>query len=253
MNVPQSIQSLLKGESYTVDSVGCSESRVLLFLDKVLKIQPCGEEAYTEYTMLQWLQGKLPVPGVLACEEMDGMSWLLMTRLSGKMACDAAYMHQPQKLAELLAFGLKRLWQVDVSGCPVRQDLDRKLLRAEYNIAHGLADFDEPQGFASREALLAWLQANRPAEVPALSHGDFCLPNVFFDGDAFGGCIDLSRCGVADKWCDIALCYRSLRDNFAGKYGQSYPGYSDALLFDALGIAPDWEKIRYYILLDELF
>ncbi len=253
MNIPQSIREHFKEENYTLDGIGCSASQVLLFPDMVLKIQPLGEEADNEHRMLVWLQGKLSVPEILAYDEAEEASWLLMTRVTGKMACDSSHMRQPKKLAALLAQALKGLWSVDITDCPVRQNLERKLLRAEYNIAHGLADFEEPQGFESREALLAWILANRPAEEPVLSHGDFCLPNIFFDGDAFGGYIDLTRCGVADKWCDIALCYRSLRDNFAGKYGESYPGYFDDLLFDALGIEPDWEKIRYYILLDELF
>ena len=64
----------------------------------------------------------------------------------------------------------------------------------------------------------------------------------------------MSRCGIADKWQDIALCYRSLLHNFSGKYGgKVYEGFSPELLFEKLGIEPDWEKIRYYILLDELF
>lgn len=60
------------------------------------------------------------------------------------------------------------------------------------------------------------------------------------------GFIDLGRSGKADKWYDIAFCVRSIRDNYREeKYVK--------LFFDLLGIEPDWEKIKYYILLDELF
>ena len=59
------------------------------------------------------------------------------------------------------------------------------------------------------------------------------------------------------RWCDIALCYRSLSHNYSGRYKpipkDTVSDYDDMLLFRELGIAPDWEKIRYYILLDELF
>ena len=59
---------------------------------------------------------------------------------------------------------------------------------------------------------------------------------------------------LADKWQDIALCYRSLKHNKNGLYGGGqYEGVSPDLLFDRLTIQPDWDKIRYYILLDELF
>ena len=53
---------------------------------------------------------------------------------------------------------------------------------------------------------------------------------------------------------DIALCYRSLQHNYNGKYGgKVYKNFNTELLFDELGILPDWEKIKYYTLLDELF
>lgn len=42
--------------------------------------------------------------------------------------------------------------------------------------------------------------------------------------------------------------------SFEGKYGgQKYENINPDILFEKLGIEPDWEKIRYYILLDELF
>lgn len=60
------------------------------------------------------------------------------------------------------------------------------------------------------------------------------------------GFIDLGRAGIADKWQDIALCVRSLKHNV-----QDHK-YID-LLFKHLDIEPNYEKIKYYILLDELF
>ena len=51
---------------------------------------------------------------------------------------------------------------------------------------------------------------------PVFSHGDYCLPNVFLE--------------------DVQV-----------------KGFNPDMLFDALGIEPNWDKINYYILLDELF
>jgi len=80
------------------------------------------------------------------------------------------------------------------------------------------------------------------------------MPNLFLNKDRFSGFIDLGNCGIADKYQDIALCYRSLLHNFAGVYtGKAYPKLDEEMFFKELGIEPDWEKIRYYILLDELF
>lgn len=111
-----------------------------------------------------------------------------------------------------------------------------------------------PDGFRDPKELLDWLFRNRPEEEAVLSHGDYCLPNVFGKGNRLTGYLDLGRAGIADKWCDIALCYRSLSQNYSGRFhGKAYSGYDDLLLFKEIGIAPDWKKIRYYILLDELF
>lgn len=261
MQIPESIRKLISDEAYQVDDIGMSEASVLLFGDKVLKVQERNKESENEYRMLAWLQGKLPVPQVFAYEVRDDKSYLLMSRCRGQMTCEEEYMKNPEAQAKVLSAGLKRLWSVDISGCPTEQGLTRKLTAAEYNIKNGLVDLDnvEPEtfgenGFKDPEELLRWLSAHRPEEEFVLSHGDYCLPNVFGTGNEVSGYIDLGRAGIADKWCDIALCYRSLSHNYSGRYhGRAYSGYDDLLLFKELGIEPDWEKIRYYILLDELF
>ena len=68
----------------------------------------------------------------------------------------------------------------------------------------------------------------------------------YLKGDKLIKVIDLGRSGRADKWYDIAFCVRSIREDIGEEQ------YVE-LFFDLLGIKPDWEKIKYYILLDELF
>ncbi|MCH5339909.1 MAG: hypothetical protein J1E01_00440 [Acetatifactor sp.] len=41
----------------------------MLFLDKVLKIQDVREEADNEKQAMQWLDGRLSVPGIIAHEK----------------------------------------------------------------------------------------------------------------------------------------------------------------------------------------
>lgn len=268
MQFPAKIAALISGELYRTDDIGMSDASVLLFGDKVLKIQKNDEESLNEYRMLTWLNGKLPVPEVLAFEQDCEKSWLLMSKCPGEAACAEKYMQHPERQAGLLAQGLKNLWHTDISGCPSDCRLKYKLKQAAYQVEHGLVDIENTEpgtfgknGFRNPEALLNWLCDNQPDEEPVLSHGDFCLPNIFF-ADISPECgakcrisyIDLGKTGIADKWCDIALCYRSLSHNYSGVYGgKTYPGPDDQLLFRKLGLAPDWDKIRYYILLDELF
>lgn len=264
MTLPEKTASLLGGEEYEIDSIGMSGSRVYLGKNKILKVQEQGEEAENEYRMLQYLQGKLPVPMLYAHEIWEGKSYLLMSRCEGEMACSQSYMTEPALLCSLLAKGLKLLWSMDVGDCPSDQRLHRKLAMARYNIENGLVDLDnvEPdtfgeKGFQDPYELLEWLYENKPEEEPVFSHGDFCLPNLFGVRSRVSGYIDLGRAGMADKWCDIALCYRCLSHNYGGKYSiqgmAAWKEYDDLLLFRELGMEPDWEKIRYYILLDELF
>ncbi len=262
MDLPEPLQEILQGQKGIPDRTGKSGAKLLLFPDMVLKVQPETAETRTEHAMMTWLQGRLPVPRCLYHTVENGTSYLLMTRAQGKMACDEAYMQNPKQLTRILAEALHRLWQVDITDCPVRWDLPRKLAAAATSVEKGEVDTEnaEPEtfgtnGFRDPADLLSWLQNNQPPEDLVLSHGDFCLPNIFIENGNSTGFIDLGRAGVADRWQDIALCYRSLVHNYTGKYarGRTYTDFQPADLFTALDIRPDWQKLRYYILLDELF
>lgn len=259
--LPASIRRRLKAEEYRVDTMGLSGSAVLVYPSQVLKIQPDGEKARNEVRMLRWLRDKLPVPAVDAWTAENGTAYLLMERCGGTMSCDESCLDDPETLVGLLSGALKALWAVDIADCPSDQTLPQKLALARYRVEHGLVDTENtqpdtygPGGFRDPEHLLEWLESHRPAEDLVLSHGDFSLPNVFGAGERLTGLIDLGLAGVADRWCDIAICYRSLSRNLSGWYGgKARPGSDPGRLFDALGVALDEEKLRYYILLDELF
>ncbi len=243
------------------DTVGMSASTVLIYEDKVCKIEKKCEEADREAGIMRWLSGRLPVPEVWCRSRWDEKSYLMMSKLPGKMSCDEEYMRRPEVLAEALAEGLKMLWKVDISDCPYSNCLEEKLRMAEYNVEHNLVDIENvepdtfgPDGFENPRALLDWLIANRPEEELIFSHGDYCLPNVFLQDGRVCGFLDLGRAGMADKYQDIALCYRSFLHNYEGKYGGgSYGEVNPEIIFEKLGIKPDWEKVKYYMLLDELF
>ncbi|HAR4105986.1 TPA: phosphotransferase [Staphylococcus aureus] len=91
-----------------------------------------------------------------------------------------------------------------------------------------------------------YLKSYQDEEELVFSHGDLGDSNIFVKDGKVSGFIDLGRSGRADKWYDIAFCVRSIREDIGEEQ------YVE-LFFDLLGIKPDWEKIKYYILLDELF
>ena len=260
-NLPDSIFRLVDGKSCKPDNIGMSGSKIMIFEDSVLKIVPLRRENDETIRMMKWLEGKIPVPKVIAYEKDDEYQYLLMSRVSGKMSCDKYYLEHPKELLDILAKALKMLWNIDVSDCPRSRNIVVELSEAKYRVENNLVDIDnvEPttfgkDGFKNPRALLNWLYENKPDYEPVLSHGDFCLPNIFIEDGRVSGFIDLGDTGIGDKWRDIALCYRSLKHNFDGSYGgKVYPDFDPDMLFEALEIEPDWEKLRYYILLDELF
>ena len=186
-----------------------------------------------------------------------------MTKVEGKMLCDMDYLQNPELVIDIAAKGLKKLWETDVSDCPCSVSrLSNRLKAAEYNVAHDLVDIEntEPEtfvkgGFKNPAELLDWLKNNRPPEDIVLTHGDYCLPNIFAKGDRISGFIDLGKAGPADRWQDIAIAVRSLDHNFDGRYFNGKPifDFKPQMLLDALGVEMNAKKYRYYYLLDELF
>jgi kanamycin kinase/aminoglycoside 3'-phosphotransferase-3 len=265
-NLPSSIQTLISDKPYETDSMGKSGSGVYVFDDCVLKIVDARNKQFRERNdisvqVMRWLDGKLPVPNVICYDSDNDFQYLLMSRVTGKMSCDEYYLEHPRELCRLLAQAFRMLWSVDVTGCPRERTIENELEEAKYRVENNLVDLEDAEpdtfgenGFENPEALLAWLETHKPEYEPVLSHGDFCLPNIFLKDNKVSGFIDLGATGIGDKWRDIALCYRSLKHNVDGTFGNKiYPDVNPDLLLEELGIEPNNEKIRYYILLDELF
>lgn len=260
--LPVSIQKITEGMPYEYDNHGESASSVILFDKMVLKIERTSEQSDREYHILEWLAGKLTAPEVIAFERKDGFNYLLMTRLKGSMACENITADRIDFIVEALADGLKQLWSVDISDCCFDSTLDNRLKTAKYNIDNNLVNVDDfnddtlsPDGFKSVEDLYDFLIQNRPDEDLVFSHGDYCLPNVFIRDKKTVGFLDLGKAGIADRWQDIALCVRSLKYNICDLCGIPYEQYLSLKnkLYDLIGVKEDKEKLRYYILLDELF
>jgi kanamycin kinase len=70
-------------------------------------------------------------------------------------------------------------------------------------------------------------------------HGDACAPNTLIsDAGEWTGNVDFGDLAVGDRWADLAVASMSLDWNFG-------EGHQDEF-FDAYGIRPDVERIRYY-------
>ncbi len=259
--IPSEMRELINIRNCQFDSVGLSGSTVILFDDMVLKIGSTCDSFRNEVRIMRWLRSKLPVPEVIYYTEEGGKSYLLMSRVRGLMGCERHYLERPDELKTLLADTIKSLWSVDISECPSRQSLDYYLAKAEENVANGRVKFEDVDkwlladgGFTSFESLLKWLNLARPEMDLVFSHGDLSLPNLFFEDGQLTGLIDLGDAGTGDRWRDIAICLRSFKHNLEGRHGiKTFPDYDVCAMFDELGLEPCPDKIKYWLLLDELF
>ena len=258
-HLPVSVAGILGSRTGKMDGLGKSRAQVFLFDDYVLKIRPADDWDTTDVKILQWLAGKAPVPQVAAHEVWNGQDWLLMTRIQGEELCKPDVMNHPALLLDCMAEALHLLWAIPVADCPFERTVADTLFHAEEAIRSGRFDSSDcepetfgPGGFEDPKALLEWLKGNIPPQDRVVTHGDFCLPNLFTDGKGFAGFIDVGRAGAGDCWMDLALGWRSLKHNSDGHYGKVYPNIDPDDLFRAAGVPKDEEKLRYYILLDEL-
>lgn len=200
-----------------------------------------------EAEMTRWLKGKLPTPELIDCGTESGREYMVMSALSGTHIDD--FRSDPHEYIARLADAVKCLQAVETKGCPFDSTLSLRLKELRYLLDSGLADTDaenweESTEFTDPEAIYTWLCENRPEEELVFSHGDLCA-NFFVDGDSFAF-YDLARAGLADKWLDIAFCVRDIRD-------ADTDGALEREFFELLGTEPDYKKIDYYIMLDELF
>ena len=260
MYIPETIRSYI-GKDYSLNTIGCSGAQVLIFDEYVLKIEKDCNMSANERRMMQWLNGKLPVPNIIAAEHHGDTRYLLMSKIPGCYLCAADILDDQIKLADLVAEGLQRMWRIDVNECPTKRTLDDKFIEIEAGLRGGWITMDQasqdstygPQGFDSPSALFDWLVKNRPVEELVFSHGDYCLPNLFTEnGNKISGYIDLGLSGVADKWVDIEKGLWSMWANSTGRFGGKIRSFDRKSLFDALEIVPDEDKLRYYSLLSEL-
>lgn len=198
---------------------------------------------------MNWLNDRLPVPKIIEHCVKNDKSYLLMTRLEGEM------LSKDGDSLELYTKAINKLKEIDFSDCPVDNRLQHYLKKAEYNVEKGLVDIEDanpdtygPEGFKDPQELLSWLKDNQPEEEISYTHGDLCMPNILIKDGNITGYIDLGRGGLGDPYRDIALCYRSYLYNTEINEEELKNE-----LEHLLGFKLDMQKVKYYILVDELF
>jgi aminoglycoside phosphotransferase len=197
-----------------------------------------------EQQVVRWLRGRLNVPEIYDFGVEQNREYMIMSRLEGIHIDD--FQNNPPAYVAHMANAIKLVQSVDISDCAFDSRIATRLSELKWLIDNNLAsldDWEDTTRFSDPYALYQWLCDHKPSEALTFSHGDITA-NFFVHGfDYFF--YDWGRAGVADKWMDIAFCVKTIRE-FEDK------GYEDRF-FERLNIEPDYEKIDYFILLDEMF
>lgn len=237
--LPAAIAAAVEGMTATPIGIGRTTASVTRFdgggRSYYLK-RADDEEIKIEKRALDFLQGKLAVPRVIAYAEADA-TYLLTSAIDGEMA----FLGDRRTALRALFDGLRQVKQVPIAGCSLDASVDIRLSEAHANLLAGRIDQGVPEPWKLFESLLA----RKPVEEPCFTHGDYCLPNIFVEGEKAVGFIDLGRAGIGSHWNDLALCFRS--------YLHNYPEGSRAEFESEYGQPINWELIQFYIDLDELF
>jgi len=252
MYFPKEIKQFVGNMKCVKDNEGMSKAHVYRVFDSkktyYLKVEERNDETIREQEMYGWLKGKLPVPEIICQCFENGVDYLLIEKAKGIMLESECYSNNPEQLVKLAAEGLKLLWSVPILKCPFDASIESKLKKAKEQIHKGMKVCVDKniytEGFNNERDVYEYLVSNIPKEDKVLTHGDYCFNNYFAENNQVSAFIDMGRGGIGDRYQDIALCVRELMD-----YEKTYT----ELLFSYLNMKPDYEKIRYYILLDELF
>lgn len=256
--LPHNIKKIVSQYSIIKDTIGMSPTKVFkLVNNKDVLYLKVGHKRYkgTTYEVkreaegLFWLQDKLLVPKVIQFEESDEYDFLLMSKAEGSYLSEKKNL-SPKKIVEIYVESIKLVQAIDISSCPFNSDISSRLLELDYLLRNNLAaekDFYEGNTpFSTIEELITFLKKNSPKEELVFSHGDLCDSNIFVNDKHICSLIDWGRGGKANKWYDIAFCVNNIREELGSEK------FVD-LFFDLLCVEPDWNKIRYFVYLDELF
>ncbi|PTX55308.1 kanamycin kinase/aminoglycoside 3'-phosphotransferase-2 [Melghirimyces profundicolus] len=255
MTLPHALRRWTAGMEWRRESVGKSGAMVFR-LEKgrqvqYLKVRPRDnrlEPLSREREVLRWLERRLPVPEVLDYEETRSAEFLLMSGIPGRMPMDLRV--DKSRIVRWLGEGLRYIHELPPDPCPWSRPNDLLVKVAAARVEKGWvdeSDFDPHRRGRTAEELLDELLRTCPREEdPVFTHGDYTLSNILMTENGISGLIDWGRAAVADRYTDLAIGSRSLASHLGSEWVPFF--------FKAYGLnGVNWEKLRFYRLLDEFF
>ena len=224
LTVPPIVQTLAAGDEPQL--VWRNELNGLTFRmgDRFLKWNPrsTGIDLDRERVRLEWIAARHPAPRVAAHGSDGDAQWLLTEALPGDSAVGDRWRARRPEAIRAIATGLRAIHAISIDDVP-------DAWTAEVWVGR------QPDALGPRP----------PIDAPVLVHGDACAPNTLIsDEGVWTGNVDFGDLAVGDRWADLAIASLSLDWNFGEGHQPEF--------FDAYGVTPDEDRIRYYRSLWEL-
>lgn len=188
------------------------------FADRFVKWSPrsTGIDLDREMVRLEWISARHPAPRVLDSGSDVSAQWLVLAALPGECAVGDLWRARRAEAIWAIATGLRALHAIPIADFPERWTTEGWVCQ-------------RPESLGTAP----------PVGEPVLMHGDACAPNTLISPTGkWVGHVDFGDLAVGDKWADLAIASLSLDWNFG-------EGHQDEL-FDAYGVEPDGDRIRYY-------
>lgn len=206
-NLPIEVERFIDGAKIYDSS--CSEEARVYFIDKgdgfYLKRSAKGA-LETEAKMTAYFHSKGLGAEVLHYSSND-FDLLLTEKVDGEDCIHESYLSDPKRLSVILAEELRKLHELDYTGCPVMDRTANYVALAERNFLtdnYDKSHFPNSYGYSSAQEAYRILQEGKmELKRDVLTHGDYCLPNVILKKWKLSGFIDLGNGGVGDRHVDI--------------------------------------------------
>jgi aminoglycoside phosphotransferase len=142
-----------------------------------------GGSLSPECERVRWLNGRLPVPEVVAFGTLEGKDALVTSAVKGESLAKLKRLLPVGDIVEMLAFALRAFHEADAGDCPFKAVISGDVL----------------------------------------VHGDACLPNIIFRNDGtLSGFVDLGEMGVGDIEVDLSAAVWSLQYNLGPGHGLAF-------------------------------
>lgn len=228
--LPQRVMQKIGGREIQKIDLGRSGCEVYYVKNYgYIKISADIDSLTSEKDRCLWLENRVIAPQVLdfgKCtyfeENTPSRAFLLTSEVKGLPLCDEGFISEPRRLIALLSEAMALFHSLDTKDCPF--------------IAEGCAEYFENN--ENNENNENGENGEKPEKL-LLCHGDFCLPNILYDGKHLGF-VDLGGMGKGDPWLDYAWSLWSL------DYNLKTEAFRPELL-KALGIEFNEKKYRRYI------